>query len=173
MGGLVKMFEKDIIERRLENGACVVNEYQPMRGNNWPVASDDSETWQLSPEQVMLTRQFFERVNKECEERMAREKVIVYKFVKLNERQTALTLLEHMTKAEAVELRAGVTGGQLLDLDAVYMGILLSDGYLFISENAMVRGLRKYGSDVALITLIEGLFEEKGAAYEAAYQRAA
>ena len=150
MAGLAKMYEKDVLQARLENDAAVVNEYQPAWSNIRHTQPAEKDPYLFSPEQVASLWAFIERASKECKERMSREKVVVYERTRSNENEINLTLIAYMTKTEADRLRTGLTGGELLDIDAVHIGIMLSGDYLLVSEAAFLRGLQRHGSNVDL-----------------------
>lgn len=174
MGGLVKMFEKDVIGRRLENRARVVNEYQPMQSNSASPEKHQPTLCHISFEERARLLEFIDQINKKCRERMAREKVLVYKLEQMADGVLVAYSLDWMTKADADKnIRAGVAGGELLDLDPVYIGILYRKYYLFLSENALTRSIDEFGPDVDLMTLVPWLYEQRQAAYEAAYRSAA
>lgn len=74
---------------------------------------------------------------------------------RLSEDYTLAKTVGYLTKGEAEKI-TGVCGGEILDLDDVYGGFLVRNRYIFISESAAVRGIKRYGSD-----LINGLLDER------------
>lgn len=154
MGGLVKLYEKDVIEPRLEHGARIVFEYQHPQPA--PKRDETTNPFLLTPTQLREFRAFVQRANRECEERLAREMVMAYK---LNKERTFATSLGFITKGEAAKA-TGVGGGMLLDLDNLYGGVLAFVGYLFISEGKLTHGVHTYGPDA----FIDGLISERLAA---------
>jgi hypothetical protein len=152
---------EDIIERRCGNGARIGYEYQyetraglQLR-NSRAVTGSSQPPW-YTPEKQAAFLAWFNPIIKECMERLAREKVLVYK---LNEQRTELSGVGYLTKEET-EALAWVLGGEMLDLDHVYGGILFRNDYLIISENKFEQGLRRYGSDIEPGDLIEHLIRE-------------
>jgi hypothetical protein len=69
----------------------------------------------------------------------------------------------YLTKGEAAEL-SGAPWGHILDLENIYGGLLLRGSYLFISEETVSDGLRRYGSDFTLSLLIDDIARERAAA---------
>lgn len=112
----------------------------------------------MKPEKLREFRLWIQKTIKECDERLAREKVALYK---LNEQRTFMKPVGYMTKGEAINVARGAIGGELLDLDNVYGGMFVRADHLFISENKLVDGLRRYGSDVEPGVLISRLIDER------------
>ncbi len=124
---------EEIGERRRENNARIIDEF------DYPRATSQSAEWAAIPHgEVIRLRLWVQRVNRECEERLSREMLVVYK---LNKQRTILTPLGYMPKAEAVKTARWVAGGELLDLDDLYGGIFIRADHLFISETKFLQGL--------------------------------
>jgi hypothetical protein len=153
---LGKYFE-DIALRRCEDGARIVYEYQHPQP-----APSYSQPWGslgLSPEKLADLRNWVQRVNKECEERLAREMVLHYEF---NKERTTVVAAQYVTKGDAAKA-AFVPGGELLDLDVLYGGALVLGRHIFISEAAFERCLLRHGSDLTTSALFDDLFAEREA----------
>jgi hypothetical protein len=96
----------------------------------------------IRPTAAELTsfRKLLQRVEKECEERLSREMTLVYA---LNEPRTLVLAAHYLSKGEAAEMTK-VPGVFLLDLDHVYGGVLVRNDCVFVSEQMLAEGLRKY-----------------------------
>lgn len=147
--------QEEIIERRGRNGARIVYEYQYPHGN-----ADDTRSanpFGYTPEKMAELRAFVRKVTQECEERLSKEMTLVYK---LNDERTCAFPLGYMTKGEAAGKAPVVLGGELLDLDNMYGGLLVRHGYIFVSDAKLEHGLRRYPRE----SLLSGLIDEKLAA---------
>ena len=89
-------------------------------------------------------------------ERLAREKVVL---CTLNEARDRVLRKQYVTKAEASKITP-ICGGEILDLEAVYNGLMVRGRYLLVSESAVVEGLKKYAPD----DLLNGLIKERTSA---------
>jgi hypothetical protein len=150
----------DITERRVRDGARFVFEDYTYRAKYDRKLSPKgqelvelADEWETTREKLIAMRQWMRRVTKECNERLAREKVVL---CTLNEARDQVIRKQYITKDEASRI-APVPGGDILDLEDVYGGMLVRGRYLLISESAVVEGLKKYGSD----DLINGLIKER------------
>jgi hypothetical protein len=111
----------------------------------------------MTPEKLREVRAWVQKTTKECNERLAREKVLVFK---LNEQRTLMTTIGYMTKDEASKV-AWIAGGELLDLDDLYGGMFVRADHFFISENKLLDAERRYGSGLELGVLIDYLLSER------------
>jgi hypothetical protein len=111
-----------------------------------------------------LIREIF----KECEERLSREKLLVYK---LNEQRTRVESFNYLYKREAVEKTKVAMGGDLLDLDCEFSGMIMCEDYIFVSEETAVEALRKYEPEP--VALLNGLLAEVAASERPLFKRAA
>jgi len=116
------------------------------------------------PDDFSLVR----KILKECEERLSREKLLVYK---LNEQRTRLESFNYLYKREAVEMTKVAMGGDLLDLDCEFGGMITCQDYIFVSEQAAVEALRKYEPEP--VVLLNGLLAEVAASERPLFKRAA
>jgi hypothetical protein len=132
---------------------------QPTRASVAPSDPDEAaaRNFNMTPEALRELRAWVLKVNKEYEERLARENVVVFK---LNEQRTSMTLVGYMTKEEAAKAAPGIIAGELLELDN-YGGMFVRADHLFISENKIAEGLNRYGPDVTLGALIDHLIDER------------
>jgi hypothetical protein len=155
----------DIAERQLEHGARgYISPFifpTPTYASARPSDPDEATArkWNMTPEKLREFRVWVLKTMKEYEERLAREKVLV---LKLNEQRTVMTLVGYMAKDEAVKKVAiSVIGGELLNLDDTYGGMLVRVGYFFISEKKLLKGLERHGPDLKLDALIDHLIAER------------
>jgi|ERR1700730_10574997 hypothetical protein len=147
----------DDLERRIENGAGVLDEYQPsFTQGDW--RTSQGVTLGL-PAELIAAGELISLLNKECAERLSREMTLVYT---LNEQRTRVLAHRSLSKGEAVEMTQAVMGGELLDLDCGYRGMLLRERYIFVSERTAVEGLRKHGPEP--VALLNGMLAERLAA---------
>ena len=114
----------------------------------------------MTPDDLTKFRLWLHKVNKECEERLSRENVVVYK---LNKQRTMAELVGYMTKGEAAKAVREVVPGELLDLDN-YGGIFIRADHLFISETKAIDGLSRCGPDATTGELIHILLNDRMAA---------
>jgi hypothetical protein len=155
--------QADIVDRRSQNGARLIFEDQYPHGHSKPNLQGDStltaaaEALGMTPAKLIALRKWVTRVTKECNERLSREMTLVYT---LNEQRTRVLAVKYMPKGEAAEMAKVVPGGELLDLDHLYGGMLVRCGYVFVSEALLREGLRKYAPPA----LLNGLIEERRAA---------
>ncbi len=112
-------------------------------------SSDPGET---DPDGIEFHR-WLHPIIKKNKERLAREKVAVFRF---NERRTFMTTVGYMTIGEASKA-CGVWSGELLGLDGRYGGVAIHGNHLFISDKKMIDGIRRYGPDIELGELISRL----------------
>jgi hypothetical protein len=153
--------ESDIAERRIQNEARILFEYQYPQGYaDLDSGGDDPElvataqSLGMTPARLIDLRQWVQRMTKECNERLSREKTLVYT---VNESRTQVLAVQLMSKHDAAKMTK-VVSGELLDLDSVYGGMLICDGYAFVSEQTVMGRLREYDHPVALLNaLIEEL----------------
>src|SRR5260370_19565258 len=160
--GLVSL-QADIIERRSENGARIIFEDQYPQGEAKLTPQEDPALTArgaapgMTPAELIALREWAKRVKEECAEALSREMALVYK---LNEQRTRVLAVHYLSKGEAVEMTKAVPGGMLLDLDGSYGGMLVRNGYVFVSEQAAMEGLRKYEPEA----LLNGPIQERRAA---------
>jgi hypothetical protein len=153
----------DIVERRSENNARVIFDdlnVPPVFGQ--PINKEDpkiakmAKALNMTPAELIAAREWIQRVTKECNERLAREMTMVFR---LSKDYSRIVEARYLSKAEASEYGL-VIGGDLLDLDARYGGMLVRSGYVFISEKLLAEGLSKYEP----ADLLNGLIAERKAA---------
>jgi hypothetical protein len=162
--GYASCLEHDV-ERRGQNRAAIEFEFQHPQTSIKRAVQTESSTERLrsadtfepfmSREEVIAVREWCRRATQECNERLSREKVLLFK---LNEQRQVLKV-EYLTKGEAAEI-TGVGGGQLLDLDGLHDGVLSWFGYLFASDDLVEDGLQRYGTNVAPVALMNALIGE-------------
>jgi len=163
--GLVSL-DADIVDRRSESGARVIYEYQQTSISHAqldPQASkiaSMAKSLGMTPAELIEFRQWVRRVTKECDERLANEMTVVYT---LNKQRTRILKVEYVTKAEATEV-APVAGGELLDLDQIFGGVLVRGCYVFVSDQALEDGLTRYRPHELLDGLISERLRRKSAA---------
>jgi hypothetical protein len=153
----------DITERRAEHDARVIFEdftYHARGDCRLSPKGEElaalAEEWGTSREKLIAMRQWAQRITKECEERLARELVVLFT---LNEARDLVLGKQYITKGEAAEI-AYTPGGDILDLDDIYGGLLVRGRYIFISETAVIDGLKRYEPD----SLLNGLIHERAVA---------
>jgi hypothetical protein len=168
---LGKMFEKDVIERRFENGAAIIFEYQHPHASSLRITrpqtlgTSSHKSFELSHEQKKRLRAFFEKAKREADEQLAREKTFVFR---LSKDRTLFWTLGYMTKREACDnTLGGMGGGVLRELDGLYRGVLIFCDHLYISETTFARALERYGEEIAPAFLIDHLCRERLAAMNA------
>jgi hypothetical protein len=101
-------------------------------------------------------RQWAQRITKECTERLAQEKTLVYT---LNEPRDRVLAAHYVSTGEAAEIGRTVPG-DLLSLDDYFGGFLVRGRYVFVSDSAFEEGLKKYQPE----DLLNGLIAERSAA---------
>lgn len=114
--------------------------------------------FKMTPQKFRELRQWILETNKECEERLASEMVLVFR---LNDQRTFMIRVGYMSKAQAVKTVRWVAAGDLLDLDNLYSGIFIRADHLFITENKIADGLRRYGSEIEPRDFINRLITER------------
>ncbi len=121
--------QADIINHRIENRAAVLDEYQPsFTQGDWRASQGVTLGWRpIRPAVLIAARELLDRLSKECAERLAREMTLVYS---LNEQRSRVQAVHYLSKGEAAEMTKAVMGGELLDLDCGYGGMLLRDNYI-------------------------------------------
>jgi hypothetical protein len=155
-------FQADIIERRVRDEARIIFEDQyPLQNFTVNVQADSeltsaAQALGMTPEKLIALREWVQRVGKENKERLLRETTLVYT---LNEHRTRVLAVEFISKEEAAA-KYVVAGGDLLDLDCIYRGVLVRGRYIFVSESAAAQGLSRYEPT----ELLNGLIEEQCAA---------
>jgi hypothetical protein len=77
----------------------------------------------------------------------------------------------YLYKREAVEITKVAMGGDLLDLDCEFGGMITCEDYIFVSEQAAVEALRKYEPEP--VALLNGLLAEVVASERPLFKRAA
>lgn len=157
--GLVS-YLADITERRVQDGAGIIfDDYNHVAkcGHKLSPQGQElvelAEEWGTTREKLIEMRQWVKRITKTCKERLAREKVVL---CTLNEARDQVLRKQYVTKGEASKI-APVCGGEILDLEAVYNGLMVRGRYLLVSESAVVEGLKKYAPD----DLLNGLIKER------------
>jgi hypothetical protein len=162
--GLISL-AADIADAQLEKGArgYIDPFIFPEQRRAEPARSSDpdeeaAQRWNMTPQKLRELRLFIQQTNKECEERLAREKVLVYK---LNEQRTWMTPVGYITKGEAANVVRWVVPGELLDLDGLYGGMFIRADHLFISENLILDGLQRHGSNITAGNLVNRLIDER------------
>ncbi len=160
----LRSLQADIIDRRIENGArTTVEDYTFRAGYDYRLSPQGEALAELAEQagmtrtKLIALRQWAQRMTKESNERLAREMTLVFT---MNERRDRLLTCQYMRKGEASNTTRAVMGGDLLDLDVVYGGLLVRGVYVFVSDAAFERGLEKYGPD----GLFNGLIDERLAA---------
>jgi hypothetical protein len=154
---------EEIIERRCENGARTLFEYQHPQVRQHPNAGRPIRQFPTRDEMIgawETFRQVFQKNKQKYHRRLAQETTFLFKF---NAGGIGLSESKYLTKGEAIKL-TGVPWGQILDLESIYGGLLLHGSYLFIAEAKVTDALRRYGSDFTLSTLIDDIAEERAAA---------
>jgi hypothetical protein len=150
-------YREDDLDRRIENSAAILDEYQPSlteidRRASSPQGESTlasmAEAVRMTQAELIAMREWVQSVIKECDERLSREMTLVYR---LNEQRTRVLAVKYMSKGEAAEWAKAVPPGELLGLDSVYGGMLLCDSYVFVSERTLAEGLREYASAPALL----------------------
>jgi hypothetical protein len=160
--------QADIIDRRSQNGARIIFEDQYPQGDALlspqgdPALAAMAAAVGMTPGELIAIREWAQRMTKECNERLSREMTLVYTLDEetLHEQWTKVVAVEYVLKREAVEMTK-VAGGQLLDLDRMYGGLLACNRYVFVSEKVFRERRCKYDNAV---TLLEELMEERWAA---------
>ncbi len=158
-------YQEDIIERRGENRAAIEFEYLHPQTNvrrAMPVERVGVRSvpppYVFSKEALACIQQWNERVK----ERLAREKVVVFT---LNE-SNRFVQVQYLVKDKAAEI-SGAPGGMLLDLDGIYDGITRWFHHLFISDDLVVDGIQRHGTDVDPAVLANALIRERNARVDA------
>jgi hypothetical protein len=153
----------DIVERRVQDGARIIFEnytYLAERDRRLSPKGEElaeiAESLGITREKLISARQWIQQMNEECHERLAREMTTVYTLSE----QVDVVSAQLLSKGEAAEMTGVVTPGELLDLDDVYRSLLVRPHYIFVSESALERGLKRYGP----IELLNGLIDERMAA---------
>jgi len=118
----------------------------------------------MTPEKLRELRLFFQKTNKECEERLAAEMVA---FFALNAERTRATYVGYVSKGEAGKVVRGIVRGELLDLDPHYAGIFVRANHLFISESKLVDGIHRY-PNIDVWDVISRLIAERASERNAA-----
>ncbi len=158
--GLISL-QADINERRLENGASVVFEDQyPVRYRSnakfAPELIRAAQSLDITPDELFELRKWIRREINDATERLNREMAVVYT---LNAARDRTTGAEFITKMEASE-KYPIAGGDLLDLDYLYGGMFVREGFIFISEAAFMDATDRYEP----ADILNGMFAERSAA---------
>jgi hypothetical protein len=154
--------QADINDRRLENGAAIVFEDQyPARKRQAAAQFDPKLTAQLkfldmTPDELIELRKWARCVVKKSTERLLREMTLVYT---LNEPRDRVTGVEFISKMQAAD-KYPIAGGELLDLDCIYGGLLVRARNVYVSETAVADALDRYEP----AHLLNGLIGERHAA---------
>jgi hypothetical protein len=155
--------QSDIIERRVRDGARVTYEdYTYFAEQDKRLSpkgeelAESAESLGMTREKLISVRQWLQQTIEECRERLAQEMTLVYT---LSEPRDRVLNAQYLTKAKAAEL-APVVPGDLLDLDAMYGGLLVCGIHIFVSDLALEEGLKRYEP----ADLLNSLFEERRAA---------
>jgi hypothetical protein len=157
---------EEIFERRCANGARILSEYQHPQGRYRPPEKCLERPIRAFPTRDDMIaacetiRQVFQKNKQKYQQRLAQETTFLLKF---NADGIGLSESRYLTKGEAAEL-SGAPWGHILDLENIYGGLLLRGSYLFISEETVSDGLRRYGSDFTLSLLIDDIARERAAA---------
>jgi acetyl esterase/lipase len=135
---------------------------RPVRQGASPAAQTSARgvppTFIFSGETACLIDQMIQKYRK----RLARENVLVFRL----DESSHVLQVQLVTKNEAVEI-SGVAWGMLADLDSIYDGIIRWFQHLFISEELVIDGLQRYGTDVAPAALANALICERNERIEA------
>lgn len=91
----------------------------------------------------------------ESNDRLSTEMTAVFT---LNAERSRVISFQAMQKGQAAEKTMAVVGGDLLDLDEIYGGLLVRGIYIFVSELALARGIEEYGANA-----LNGLISERAA----------
>jgi len=155
--------QSDIVERRVRDGARVIFEdytYFAKRDRRLSPKGEElaelAERAGMTRERLIALRQWVQQTNKKCRERLAQEMTMVYT---LSEQIDVLSA-QYLSKGEAAEMTGVVLPGELLDLDEIHRGLLVRGSYIFVSELALKKGLKRYGP----VELLNGLIDERMAA---------
>jgi hypothetical protein len=143
---LAKHYE-EILLRRREHGARIVDEFV------YP--QETADRFDPTPEKFDV-RAFIQRVERENNERLARETTVVFR---LNKDRTWFWVVGHLTKGEAAEV-ASVMPAELLDLDPLYGGMHIFNDHLFISDDLFSSAIQRWGSDITPGDLMQRLASE-------------
>jgi hypothetical protein len=153
----------DITERRTENLASVVFEDYTYHAKGDCGLSPKgqelvelAEEWGTTREKLIAMRQWAQRITKECTERLAQEKTLIYT---LNEPRDRVLAARYVSTGEAAEIGCAVPG-DLLSLDDYFGGLLVQGRYVFVSDSTFEEGLKKYRPE----DLLNGLIAERSAA---------
>lgn len=153
--------QADVIDRRIQNGARVIFEdytYYAERdcrlSPQGEVLAELAERAGMTREELIAVRQWAQQTTKKSCERLAQEMTLVYT---LNEQRDRVLAAQYVSKGEAAETTRIVLGGDLLDLDCIYGGLLVRGSYVFVSELAFEEGLKRYEP----AALLNGLIEER------------
>ncbi|KJC50003.1 hypothetical protein UB31_15150 [Bradyrhizobium sp. LTSP849] len=153
----------DITERRVQDGAHIIfDDYNHVAKYDHKLSPQGqelvelAEEWGTTRQKLIEMRQWIKRITKACEERLALEKVVL---CTLNEARDQVLRKQYMTKGEASKI-APMCGGEILDLEAAYNGLMVRGRYLLVSESAVIEGLKKYAPD----DLLNGLIKERTSA---------
>ena len=153
-----------ITERRAENGARVIFEnytYLAANGSRLSPRGEElaeiAEEFGMTREKLISLRQLVQQINKECNERLASEKTLMYT---LNEARDRILGIQYLTKHDAAEAARAVVPGDLLDLDDVYGGVMVRGAFIFVSDQAAEDGLQRYTPN----DLLNGIIHERAAA---------
>jgi hypothetical protein len=149
---LAKYYE-DIVDQRRANGVAIMFDYQhPQENIRRAALTGSSECHLMPPSELAEIRLWLQQENKECEERLAREQMLIFK---LNEQRTKALPVGFLPKREAAKT-IGVFKFELLELDN-YGGMFVRADHLFISQTKVVEGLRRYAPEA----LLNGLLNER------------
>jgi hypothetical protein len=134
---------EDELERRIANGARIIDEYQPTFNPSWSVRSAQSEIAHqdehyISPSMLADFKVWAAEVNRQCEERYSHEQVVVFD---LTQRDINVLVLR-----DAVE-KFGWEAGHL---DDTYAGLTHQNGHILISERMASYCLQKYAPEELL-----------------------
>jgi len=156
--------QADINERRLENDAIIVFEDQYAARKRQSAARFDpqliaaAKSMDMTPEELFDLRRWIRRVTKECKERLAREMTLVYT---LNEPRDRVLEVELTSKMKAAD-KYPIPGGDLLDLEGIYGGVLVRGQRIYVSQAAFEQAATRYENDP--VAILNGLIAERCAA---------